>query len=155
MLFVEEWVDVVESLTDCFLRCPCLFQGVESWVRDLARAPRLGEGGLNFLCFVHILTVIDLDKAAEVEEERKMQEAAMLLKHQETPGGSFGQVRFLRTCPRYLGRRLHQPLLQGRGEPVRADRRREQVRPAQHEGQPAQGDQDQLSFKCIFFLTRS
>ena len=63
--------------------------------------------------------------------------------------------RFFRTCPRYLGRRLHQPLLQGRGEPVRADRRREQVRPAQHEGQPAQGDQDELSFKCIFFLTRS
>ena len=88
MLFVEEWVDVVESLTDCFLRCPCLFQGVEARDRDLARAPRLGEGGLNLLCFVHILMVIDLDKAAEVEEERKMQEAAMLLKHQETPGGS-------------------------------------------------------------------
>ena len=88
MLFVEECVDVVESLTDCFLRCPCLFQGVESWNRDLARAPRLGEGGLNLLCFVHILMVNDLDKAAEVEEERKMQEAAMLLKHQETPGGS-------------------------------------------------------------------
>ena len=88
MLFVEECVDVVESLTDCFLRCPSLFQGVESRDRDLARAPGLGEGGLNFLCFVHILTVNDLDKAAEVEEERKMQEAAMLLKHQETPGGS-------------------------------------------------------------------
>ena len=145
----------LESLTDCFLRCPCLFQGVDSRDRDLARAPRLGEGGLNLLCFVHILIVLDLDKAAEVEEERKMQEAAMLLKHQETPGGSFGQVRFLRTCPRYLGRRLHQPLLQGRGEPVRADRGREQVRPAQHEGQPAQGDQEELSFKCIFFSTRS
>ena len=88
MLFVEEWVDVVETLTDCFLRCPSLFQGLESWNRDLARAPRLGEGGLNLLCFVHILIVLDLDKAAEVEEERKMQEAAMLLKHQETPGGS-------------------------------------------------------------------
>ena len=88
MLFVEEWVDVVESLTDCFLRCPSLSQGVESRDRDLARAPRLGEGGLNLLCFVHILIVLDLDKAAEVEEERKMQEAAMLLKHQETPGGS-------------------------------------------------------------------
>ena len=61
---------------------------MESRDRDLARAPRLGEGGLNFLCFVHILMVNDLDKAAEVEEERKMQEAAMLLKHQETPGGS-------------------------------------------------------------------
>ena len=120
---------------------------MESRDRDLARAPGLGEGGLNLLCFVHILIVLDLDKAAEVEEERKMQEAAMLLKHQETPGGShgsFGQVRFLRTCPRYLGRRLHQPLLQGRGEPVRADRGREQVRPAQHEGQPAQGDQEEL-----------
>ena len=78
----------LESLTDCFLRCPCLFQGVESRDRDLARAPRLGEGGLNLLCFVHILIVVDLDKAAELEEERKMQEAAMLLKHQETPGGS-------------------------------------------------------------------
>ena len=87
MLFVEECVDVVESLTDCFLRCPSLFQGVESRDRDLARAPGLGEGGLNLLCFVHILIVVDLDKAAEVEEERKMQEAAMLLKHQETPGG--------------------------------------------------------------------
>ena len=87
MLFVEEWVDVVESLTECFLRCPCLFQGVESRDRDLARAPGLGEGGLNLSCFVNILTVNDLDKAAEVEEERKMQEAAMLLKHQETPGG--------------------------------------------------------------------
>ena len=89
MLFVKKCVDVVESLTDCFLRCPCLFQGVESRDRDLTRAPRLGEGGLNLLCFVHILIVTDLDnKAAEVEEERKMQEAAMLLKHQETPGGS-------------------------------------------------------------------
>ena len=87
MLFVKKCVDVVESLTDCFLRCPSLFQGVESRDRDLARAPRLGEGGLNLLCFVHIIIVIDLDKAAEVEEERKMQEAAMLLKHQETPGG--------------------------------------------------------------------
>ena len=78
---------VVESLTDCFLRCPCLFQGVESRDRDLARTPGLGEGGLNLLCFVH--NVLDLDiKAAEVEEERKMQEAAMLLKHQETPGDS-------------------------------------------------------------------
>ena len=45
---------------------------------------------MNLLCFVHILIVLDLDKAAEVEEERKMQEAAMLLKHQETPGGSHG-----------------------------------------------------------------
>ena len=88
MLFVEECVDVVESLTECFLRCPCLSQGVESRDRDLARAPGLGEGGLNLSCFVNILTVNDLDKAAEVEEERKMQEAAMLLKHQETPGGS-------------------------------------------------------------------
>ena len=88
MFFVEEWVDVLETLTDCFLRCPCLSQGVESRDRDLTRAPGLGEGGLNLLCFVHILTVLDLDKAAEVEEERKMQEAAMLLKHQETPGGS-------------------------------------------------------------------
>ena len=88
MLFVEECVDVVESLRDCFLRCPSLLQGVESRDRDLARTPRLGEGGLNLLCFVHIIIVIDLDKAAEVEEERKMQEAAMLLKHQETPGGS-------------------------------------------------------------------
>ena len=88
MFVVDECVGVVESLTDCFLRCPCLFQGVESRDRDLARTPGLGEGGLNLLCFVHILIVIDLDKAAEVEEERKMQEAAMLLKHQETPGGS-------------------------------------------------------------------
>ena len=85
----------------------------------------------------------ELEKAAVEEEEKRLQEAAMLLKHQQTPGPLTDKLILnLRISLRNLWRRLHKPLLQGCRKPVWADWGGEQVWPAQHERQPAQGAEE-------------